>query len=410
MKKLYDSTAGRLFSLSRRKGAPQALLVTAWFPPAVGGSCVLYENIYGWMAQERDVPVQVLTDEVLSPGADGPFAGMQVQRRPIQTLEWGVTDFKGSMHHLSVVKRMRQLSRGQKTVIHTGRGLPEGLWAWANRYLGGGAPYVCWAHGEEMSFCADSRELAMLMRPAYGGAAFCIANSKNSGSLLEGIGVPSKRIKVVYPGVNLDYFNPEDHDGSAIRARYAPNPDDILMLTVGRLQRRKGHDMAIKAVARLKDSHPNLKYVILSDGEERENLQQLIDTHDLGDRVFLVGQIEWADMPKYYAACDLFVMPNRDDGSDLEGFGIVFIEAQSMGVPVIGGRSGGVPEAVGEGEVGFLADGTDAEDIAHHIARLADDEALRRRFGDAGKIRARRFTWQSAAQQVLDIHEAAAET
>lgn len=382
----------------------QILLVTAWFPPAVGGSPVLYENIYGRLA-ERGTPVSVLTDTTLSPGPDGPYAGMQVTRRPIQTLEWGLTNLKGDLHHLKVTARLRKMSLRRPSVVHTGRGLPEGLWAWFNRYMAGGPPYVCWAHGEEMSFCADSRELKLIMQPAYRGAAFCIANSNNSGTLLEDLGVPSERIKVVHPGVNIDYFNPSQHDGAAIRARYAPHPDDILMVTVGRLQRRKGHDMAIEAVARLKDSHPRLKYIILSDGEERDALQRRIDEHKLNDRVTLVGQVEWADIPKYYAASDLFIMPNRDDGSDLEGFGIVFIEAQSMGVPVIGGRSGGVPEAVADGEVGFLASGDDPADIAHHIARLADDEKLRRRFGEAGRRRARLFTWERAASKVLEIHD-----
>src|SRR5206468_3076535 len=110
----------------------------------------------------------------------------------------------------------------------------------------------------------------------------------------------------------------------------------------------------------------------------RARLELLVAELGLADRVHFVGEVGPDALPAYYAACDLFVMPNRSEGADFEGFGIVFLEAAASGKPAIGGRSGGVTEAIDEGRTGLLVDGTDLGELASAIRELAVCEGKRR--------------------------------
>jgi phosphatidylinositol alpha-1,6-mannosyltransferase len=176
-------------------------------------------------------------------------------------------------------------------------------------------------------------------------------------------------------------------------------------LSVGRLQRRKGHDNAIRAVASLREELPNLRYVIAGDGEERARLEQLAADLQVEDSVFFAGTVSAEELPAFYAACDVFVLPNRvDEDGDLEGFGIVFLEAAASGKPVIGGDSGGVPEAVERDVTGLLVDGANVAAVSAAIQHLATSEPCRRRLGTAGRARVERcFSWDRAAHTISDL-------
>jgi phosphatidylinositol alpha-1,6-mannosyltransferase len=253
-----------------------------------------------------------------------------------------------------------------------------------------------------------SREFTFMTRRICLDAAANIANSHSTARMLESLGVPPARIHVVHPGVDVARFRP-DIDGSAIRARFAPDPATLVLLSVGRLQRRKGHDLAIAAVARLGMSIP-VKYLIVGDGEERGRLEALAGSAGVQDRVVFLGEVGANELPSYYAAADIFLMPNRVEDGDLEGFGIVFLEAAATGRPVIGGRSGGVAEAVVDRETGLLIEGTDVDELAAAVRTLASSADTRRAMGLAGRERAcREFTWDRAAAQVRAVHAAVAD-
>ena len=178
-----------------------------------------------------------------------------------------------------------------------------------------------------------------------------------------------------------------------------------MLLTVGRLQRRKGHDTMIDALARWPAGAPAVRYVIVGDGEERAPLERRARDHGLGDRVYFAGAVPPEDLPAYYAAADLFVHPNRVDGSDFEGFGIVFLEAAAAGLAVVGGRSGGVPEAVIDGVTGVLVSGTSADELVGVLTGLLANAPRCRSLGEAGRLRAtQEFTWDRAAADVAAIH------
>lgn len=377
----------------------RALLLSELFPPTVGGSAVLFHGIYSRLA---DTDVLVLTD--------GPFAsvaprecaaGFRVLTRPLATRRWGVVDPKGLWRHVRLAWQLRRLISRRHGVVHCARALPEGVAAMIAR-ISGGAPYVCWTHGEDLAGALTSRELTWLAKCVYRGASAALANSRNTATMLAALGVPETKIQIVHPAVDADRFHPRV-DGRDVRRRYAGDAD-ILLLSVGRLQRRKGHDVAIQAVAALHASLPGLRYVIAGDGEERPRLERLAAEHRVADRVFFAGAIPDADLPAFYAACDIFVLPNRVDAGDIEGFGIVFLEAAASGKPVIGGDSGGVPDAIERDVTGLLVDGADVSAVASAIRDLATSEERRGRMGLAGRVRAHRcFSWQRAATAVSKL-------
>ena len=383
-----------------------ALLVSELFPPAVGGSAVLFHGIYSRL---RDTDVRVLADGPAAPGfKDTRSEGLTVFRRPLASAGWGVLDPKSLWRHLRLAFQLRGLIARRHGVVHCARALPEGVAAMVSR-LAGGPRYVCWAHGEDLAMAMGSREFTWLTKAVYRWSAAALANSRNTATMLAALGVPDSKIVVVHPAVDAERFHPRV-DGSVVRRRYA-GAGDVVLLSVGRLQRRKGHDIAIQAIASLRTQVPNLRYVIAGDGEERERLERLVDEHHLRDRVYFAGVVADDELPAHYAACDIFLMPNRIDDGDLEGFGIVFLEAAASGRPTIGGDSGGVPEAVDRDVTGLLVDGSRVQAVASAIRDLATSEERRGRMGLAGRVRAQRcFSWQRAAAAVSELqHRLAAE-
>jgi phosphatidylinositol alpha-1,6-mannosyltransferase len=372
------------------------LVVSEVFPPAIGGSGALLENVYRRIS---DRPVRVLAHDA-PPGAL-PYAGpLDVQRVSMEGPDWGVIRPAAMRRHLRVARAIRAALDQAPAVVHCARALPEGLSA-AMALVGRAGDYVCWLHGEELGYASTSRELSWLTRRVYRGASTVFANSHNSAGLLtRQWGVPEAKVRVVYPGVDAERFHP-GVDGAALRMRIAA-PDDVVFLSVGRLQRRKGHDLVLQALAQLRETVPRIRYVIVGDGPHQAQLQADVRALGVTDIVDFIGPACEADLPGWYAAADVFVMPNRSDGVDFEGFGIVFLEAAAAGLPVIGGRSGGVPEAVADEVTGRLVDGHDVAELTAAMRHFAESPVERRTVGDRGRARAvAQFSWDCAVARVL---------
>jgi phosphatidylinositol alpha-1,6-mannosyltransferase len=378
--------------------APGILVVSEVFPPAIGGSGALLDNVY---RRITDRHVRVLADA--APAGPLPYDGaLQVERVPMGASDWGIVRPSALRRHLRVSRAIRRALDREPAVIHCARALPEGLSAMM-ALAGRGGKYVCWLHGEELGFASTSRELTWLARRVYRGAAAVVANSENSRDLLvREWHVPFSRVHVIHPGVDTDRFRP-DVDGRALRAQVAAD-GDVMFLSVGRLQRRKGHDMTLRALARLRQTMPRVRYVIVGDGPLEAQLKADTATLGVTDIVHFVGPASQADLPRWYTAADVFVMPNRSDGVDFEGFGIVFLEAAAAGLPVIGGRGGGVPEAVEDAVTGRLVDGTNLEAITHAMRAYAESAEERKIAGARGRIRAvQQFTWDLVATRFRQV-------
>jgi len=196
------------------------------------------------------------------------------------------------------------------------------------------------------------------------------------------------------PG-ETDVAFPEPYRGVSLAGR-------PVVLSVGRLVPRKGFDTALRALGELSKTRPDLVYVAAGGGDDLPRLKKLAGDLGLSDRVVFTGRVDPGELRALFRRADLFVMPSRQEGKDVEGFGIVFIEAGAAGVPVVGGRSGGVPEAVHDGVNGLLADPADPGDVAEKMARILDDPALAARLGEGGRRLAREvFTFKNMRDAML---------
>jgi phosphatidylinositol alpha-1,6-mannosyltransferase len=196
-------------------------------------------------------------------------------------------------------------------------------------------------------------------------------------------------ITVVPCGVDPERFRPlTDVERLAARDHFGLDADAEVIVSISRLVPRKGFDTAIRAAARLGRVRPKLRLVIAGGGRDDDRLRRLAD--ELGAPVTFLGRVPNADLPALYGCADVFAMlcRNRWGGLEQEGFGIVFVEAASCGVPQVAGNSGGAAEAVAHGETGFVIDEPeDTQAVADAFATLLDDHDLRARMGERSRQR-----------------------
>jgi phosphatidylinositol alpha-1,6-mannosyltransferase len=378
--------------------APQpALLVSEVFPPRIGGS-----GRWFWELYRRLPPDEVVVVAGHAPGDDAfdRSQRLRVQRQALSFPSLGLLSVAGWRRYRAAARALRRRADAVDAgALHCGRVLPEGWLA-----LACARPFACYAHGEELSSNASSRELRWMARRVFRRAALVIANSRHTAGLLAADwGVPAARLAVLSPGVDTARFAPAPPDERA-RAELGWSGRTVV-LTVARLQRRKGHDRLIEAMALLRDRHPALLCAIVGDGEERPALEAQAARAGLAAHVRFHGALAEPDLVRAYQQCDLFALPNRTVGGDFEGFGMVLLEAQACGRAVLAGRSGGTAEAVRDGETGVLVDCRRADVLAAAVDRLLTDAAWRARLGTAGRQwMATHFDWNAllpAARQLL---------
>jgi phosphatidylinositol alpha-1,6-mannosyltransferase len=176
------------------------------------------------------------------------------------------------------------------------------------------------------------------------------------------------------------------------------------LLTLARLDERKGQDMMIRAIPKILEAVPDLAYLVVGEGIMMERLWKLVSELRLESTVLFTGGVSDDDVLEYYRTCDVYAMPNRTTVTgDTEGFGLVFLEAGACGKAVIGGKAGGVPDAIRDGETGFLVDGTSVDAIAGACIKLFEDQELRDRFGTNGLEHALQNDWSGKTQEFLGL-------
>jgi phosphatidylinositol alpha-1,6-mannosyltransferase len=175
-----------------------------------------------------------------------------------------------------------------------------------------------------------------------------------------------------------------------------------LLLSVGRLTRRKGFDQMLHALATLTQSGHALQYAIVGIGDDRKYLHGLATQLGIDDRVHFLGHVPENDLPRWYNLATLFAMPNREIDGDTEGFGLVFLEAAACACPAIAGDAGGTGDAIEDGITGLRVDGTNSETVTAAIARLLDQPHLAEKMAQAGRQRAvNEFAWERVAEKTL---------
>ena len=298
----------------------------------------------------------------------------------------------------------RQIKQIDCQQIHAARPLFEGLVSYAisKRY---GIPYICYVHGEDVSVARTSRQLKLVTNKVLGAASLIICNSEFSRQMLtEDWNIRSGAIETINPGVDTSFFEPQDRNETA-RAKLGWS-DRRVVLTVGRLQRRKGQDNFIRSLVFTKRKIPNILYAVVGGGALKEELVALVQQNQLESNVVFHGEVSDETIRDCYQQCDLFCLPNRTDGADMEGFGMVSLEAQSCGKPAIVGNSGGTPETVSAGTTGVVIDCTDPQTISEQVVRLLNDRNLLHSMGRAARTRTvNNFDWRSITEKSSQIFE-----
>jgi phosphatidyl-myo-inositol dimannoside synthase len=212
---------------------------------------------------------------------------------------------------------------------------------------------------------------------------------------------PSTQVHRIPPGVDVERFNP-DVSGAAVRRRFGLAPDQPLALCLSRLVARKGQDVLIEAWPAVLRRVPDAHLLIAGSGPMGPALRRRATKLRLNEHITFAGDLAWPDLPAFHAAADLFVMPcrTRSLGLDVEGLGIVYLEAQATGTAVIAGDSGGAPEALIDGETGLVVDGRDVRGVAAAIAELLTDPARCHEMGVAGReFVTKHYAWDVIAER-----------
>jgi phosphatidylinositol alpha-1,6-mannosyltransferase len=390
------------------------LLVASTFPPIRGGSAVVYENlcsymprgsmrvltasrnhlgnseVAGWRDQDRRAAFPVDRIDLLRPLMMPPPSSMLESLYRFVFLDLPL--FGRIFFHAARIVRRHRVN-----VVCIGELVTLGWLGPILRKLFK-CRLIIYVHGEEITTTTSGRLYGKSRKRYLAAADKVVAvSSFTCNALSREMGLRPDRVFLIENGVDTRRFFPGERDAGII-ARHGLEGKKIL-LTVGRLVPRKGMDMAIRAMPLVLKERPDVHYLMVGDGEYRPYLERLVTELGLEQHVTFAGAVGEDELVRYYRSCDIFAMPNRTmpDG-DTEGFGLVFLEANACGKPVIGGLAGGAVEAVKDGQTGFLVDGNEPSAIARAVLALVESPETAARMGAAGL----QFARERDAQTIAD--------
>ena len=276
-----------------------------------------------------------------------------------------------------------------------------------------GTRYGVFVHGgdvlKELHAIHHSRFARKTAKALFGSADAVVANSQwtreQAQTVLRELGLDplAERVRVVPLGTDPEQFRP-GIDTHAVRARYNVN-GSAWVLTVARLEPYKGVDMALRAVAQVRRDGLDVNYLVVGSGKKRKEYQKLAEELKIADHVRFVGNVPEAELPAVFNIASAYVgVSRRADGSRVEGFGVALAEASACGLPVIAGQSGGLAEAVRDGETGLVVNPDDPEAVADALKRLLGDQLLARRLGQSGRKAVETYyNWDRVIRDLRDI-------
>ncbi|MFF0462221.1 glycosyltransferase family 4 protein [Streptomyces mexicanus] len=290
------------------------------------------------------------------------------------------------------------------TSVWFGAAAPLGLMAPALRRAGA-ERLVATTHGHEAGW-AQLPAARQLLRRIGESTDTLTYLGEYTRSRIAGALTPRAAARMVQlpPGVDEKTFHPGS-GGDEVRARLGLT-DRPVVVCVSRLVKRKGQDTLIRALPRILAAEPDTVLLIVGGGPYEKDLRRLAHETGVAASVRFTGAVPWAELPAHYGAGDVFAMPcrTRRGGLDVEGLGIVYLEASATGLPVVAGDSGGAPDAVLDGETGWVVRGTSPEQAADRIVTLLQDAALRRRMGERGRRWVEeKWRWDLLAERLKDL-------
>lgn len=380
----------------------KSLLFTLDFPPNFGGVAAYYHNICANFPSDRIV--------VLAP--ENPQAENFDSRQDFAVIRSNFTEFFPSSGRLGFFNRFKiyfyfwrmiKIIKSRKIeLIQVGNILPLGTLALLIKKFRK-VPYMIYTHGLDIVYAQNFWRKKLLLKIIIKEASAIVTNSNYTRGELIKLGADNKKIIIVYPCSDLELTHFDKVEIENFKTAHELQ-DKKILLTAGRLVERKGHDQVIKALPEILRSVPDAIYVIAGGGPDLDRLKNLAAEDKLDQHVRFLGAISRKDLALCYSLADVFIMPSRQlKNGDVEGFGIVYLEANIYGKPAIGGRSGGVPEAIDDGKTGILVDPENAEEIAQAAIRLLTDSAYAQALGSRGAQRVREeFNWKKQAGKIIE--------
>jgi len=241
----------------------------------------------------------------------------------------------------------------------------------------------------------------LLLKRCYAYASAIQVPSTYTAEQIHKYAATTYPIDIIHNGVSYDRFQ-KNVDFQSICAKY---PNKKILMTVGGLWGRKGHDLVLRALAKIQKDRNDIMYVIVGDGNAKQHLQNLVQELKLEDCVDFTGRKSGDDLVAYFNACDIYVHTPKVIDLKFEGFGIVYIEAGACGKPIVATDAGGIRDAVLDGKTGLIAENENIDDIAHKIIQILDDEALARSLGASGKKYAKEHDWSTITKQYITLYQ-----
>ncbi|WP_030564282.1 glycosyltransferase family 4 protein [Streptomyces aureocirculatus] len=377
----------------------KTLIVTNDFPPRPGGIQAFLHN----MALRLDPSEIVVYASTWKRGREGAEATAAFDaEQPFTVVRDPTTMLLPTPR---VTRRAVSLLREHGcTSVWFGAAAPLGLMAPALRRAGA-RRLVATTHGHEAGWAQLPASRQLLRRIGESTDTITYLGEYTRSRVTAAL-TPAAAGRMVQlpPGVDEKTFHPGS-GGDAVRARLGLSERPVIVC-VSRLVPRKGQDTLILAMPRILAREPDAVLLVVGGGPYENELRKLAAETRVADSVVFTGAVPWAELPAHYGAGDVFAMPcrTRRGGLDVEGLGIVYLEASATGLPVVAGDSGGAPDAVLDGETGWVVRGGSAEDAADRIVALLGDAELRGRMGERGRQWVEeRWRWDLLAERLREL-------
>jgi phosphatidylinositol alpha-1,6-mannosyltransferase len=363
------------------------LISTQCFPPAIGGIESLIHNLASQL-HNRGYKISVFADktkrddssfDLKQPFNIQRFSGPKPIRRRCKARAIAntikqkkcdalITDSWKSLEHIRIPKKIK---------------------------------VFCLAHGTELPLHPSPSKKRRIKKSLMKSSTI-ISNSKYTSSRLTPFVGGERPITVIHPAINRP-SRPQDNDMQNVKASISGRSP--VLISIGRLESRKGFDTVINILPELIKKYPNLLYVLIGDGSLRENISEVVQQSSLENNVLFAGYLDEGILNAWIASSDLFVLPARQVKDDVEGFGIAYIEAAWFGLPAIAGNSGGAKEAVIDCETGLVCDGDSRASVLEGIRKLLGDTALRNQMGKKAREHAQSLLWENVIEDYVKLIE-----
>lgn len=377
----------------------QTLLVTSQFPPSFGG---VETYLFNFAKRLDPAKFSVLADKQV-----GDLSFDKKQRYRTIRSEFMYPSKWIWPQWLPLLKKTKQLVKQEKIEhILAGQVLPVGTAAMitANTF---DISYSVFTYALDIELPRQNPRHRRTMKKVLDYANRIFTISDDTKERIVRLGLPEKKIVKITPGLDLAEFLPSP-ESIANTSRRLQNQYDLrgkkIILTIGRLVARKGQDTVIKALPAIIRAEPLAHYVIAGDGAYKNQLKELVRQLKLSSYVTFTGKFAENEKAAWYNLCDVFAMVSRvDQNRDIEGFGIVYLEANAWEKPVVAGRSGGVADAVIDHQTGlFVQNPSDIDETAKVILELLRNNDLAKRLGRTGKKRvASDFNWDNLTKRLI---------